>query len=407
EVGIKANLEFTYAVDPADIQRFSNVTLDEQAQPIERVVTREQSRVIAIELGAAQRLEKPREIAIEIREGLVSPETKTRIRKDRPFVYTLPPLAELKIYGHEFGFDGTTSWVRIRTSQEVEASAVHSSLSIEPVRRHTVTTQPDGFMVRGAFEAGTTFHLKLKKGMVSVLGGELQNDYEAEVVVGNVQPSFRFATLYGQYMLLGGERAIEVKTVNLSELTVRVSQVFQNNLVFFLDGGRYYDYYWESVGGNRSQSRRKYRYIVGNYGHQLSYDTIAVAAETNREVSTRLDLGRYLDTGYKGFYVVEIANPEQAWRSTSQLVVLSDIGLIVKRSPDELLVFAASLVTGEPVPGATIQLLSTNNQVIRSGKTDNDGVARFPEMRASNTDFPLKLITADAGDDFTFLNLED
>jgi uncharacterized protein YfaS (alpha-2-macroglobulin family) len=405
KVGIKANLEFTYAVRPEDLALHLRVTLDGKEQPVGRVLTREESRVMAVEIGEVTRLEKEREIALDVAEGLVSPETQTRIKRDRPLVYTLPPLAELSIYGHEVGFDGTTSWIRIRTSQEVDAPSVKSSLTIEPLRRFTLQTQTDGFTIRGSFEPGTTFRLRLAEGMLSVLGGKLQNDYQAEIVVGDVQPSFGFASPHGQYMLLGGERVIEARTVNLSELTVRVSQVFQNNLVFFLDGGRYYDYYWEPWGGDASSRRRKYRYVVGNYGHQLSYDTIGVTAETNREVTTRLDLNPYLKTGYRGFFVVEIANPAQAWRSTSQLVVLSDLGLILKKGRKELMIFVVNLLTGDPVADATVQLLSTNNQVIGTAGTEGDGVARFPEF--SREGLPLKIVTAEAGDDFTFLNLAD
>ena len=408
QVGVKANLEFSYAVIPEDVQKFLRVTVDKEIQAGAKVVSTQKARVIAVEIGTFAQLTQEREISIDLDADLVSPETNTRIKLEKPFVYTLPPLGELQIHGHEFGTDGLVSWIRVRLSQEVDAAQVKANVSLEPVREFSIETSRDGFTLRGKFEPGTSFRLKIRKGLTSVLGGTTQHDYEADVVIGNVAPSFRFASESGLYMLLGGQKTLEVKTVNLSKLTVRVSQVFQNNLVFFLDGGRYYDYEWESEGDDEpAHFRRKYRYQLGNYGRQLSYDTISIQSLVNQEVSTEFNLGKYLNTGYKGFYLVEIANPAEAWRRTSKLVSISDIGLIVKRSDNEVLVFATSLVTNGAMQGITVSLVSTNNQIIGSSQTDGDGVARFPDFRSLTKDFNLKLITAEMETDFNFINLDD
>ena len=242
--------------------------MDGAPQQIARVVTQEKNKVIALEVGTVTQLEKARDIAITFDDNLVSPETSTHIWMERPFTYTLPPLAELKIYGHEVGFDGTTSWIRVRTSQEVDASVAKANVTIDPVRDFTVTNDGMGFTIKGKFEPGTAFRLLVKKGMESVLGGKTQNDYPADIVIGNIAPSFRFSSSSGIYMLLGGKRTLEVKTVNLPKLFVRVSQVFQNNLVFFLDNGRSYDYYegddWGGEEDGGGSWRAKYRYYLGN-----------------------------------------------------------------------------------------------------------------------------------------------
>jgi alpha-2-macroglobulin len=403
-VGIKANLEFTYAVNPQDVARTITLTIDGKNIPTPRVMTTENSKVIAIEIGEVNQTEKPRDISVSFNDEVVSPETQTRLKMDKPFVFTLPGLEELKIYGHEFGYDGTTSWIRFRTSQEVDLSSAREFLTLDPVRTYTLDGNRQSFTLRGNLEPGTAFRVTVKKGMGSVLGGKTQNEYTADVVFGNIKPSFRFASESGVYMMLAGQKALEIKTVNLPALYVRVSQIFQNNLLFFLDQGRFYDYYWDDEGGGTT---RKYRYITGNYGRQLSFDTLAIRSATNQEVSTWFDLTRYLNNGYKGFFVVEIADPAEAWRSTSKLISVSNLGLMVKQSSDELMVFASHLETTQPVAGALITLVSTNNQVIATQNTDPDGVARFPGFRDLRKDFTLKLVTAEADNDFNFLHLPD
>ncbi|MBM2841027.1 MAG: hypothetical protein HW412_1555, partial [Bacteroidetes bacterium] len=408
EVGIKANLEFTYAVNPQDVLSHMKLSIDREPKQIAKMAAIEKSKVIAIEIGTMTQLEKERVITIEFDDKLISPETNTSIKMEQPFVYKLPGLEELKIYGHDFGFDGTTSWIKIKTSQEVDKPSVKSFLTIEPVREYTVETDNQGITLRGKFEPGVPFHLLIKKGMESVLGGKTQNDYDADIVVGNVAPSFRFASASGVYMLMSGQRDIEIKTVNLPKVLVRVSQIFQNNLVYFLDGGRSYDYYYDDYyEGDEGYSRYRYRYTVGSYGRQLSYDSIEVKNVSNQEVSTFFTLNPFLNTGYKGFYLVEIANPAQPWRSTAKLISVSDLGLIVKQSADEVLVFATSLDSNEPVSGVQVSLISHNNQVIVAQKSDKDGVARFSNFKATAKDFVLKLVTAELEDDFNFINLAD
>lgn len=406
QVGIKVNLEFTYAVDPRDVANTIRITIDGEPKQFARMATTEKSKVIAMDIGTVKELQKERVIAIDFDKSLLSSETGTAIKLEKPFVYKMPGLEELKIYGHEFGFDGTTGWIRIRTSQEVMSQAVKKHLSIEPSRDYVVEHEPDGFVVRGKFEPGTPFHLVIKKGLESELGGKTQHEYEADVVIGNVEPSFRFGSSRGSYMLLSGQRTLELKTVNLSSLTIRISQVFQNNIVFFLDHGRYYDYdyYYENEGSVREP---KYRYTLGNYGRVLSDDSITISGRTNEETISFLDLNPYLKNGFKGFYLVEIANPSEAWRSTSKLIAISDIGLIVKQSGNEMLAFAASLETNEPLANVQVSVISTNNQTMASAKTDQDGVARFEGLRETARDFVPKLITAELESDFNFINLAD
>lgn len=413
QVGIKANLDFTYAVNPADIPGNIILTIDKQPQTIAKVNTTEKSRTIAIEIGVLAQLDKQREISISFNGNLVSPETNTHIKMEKPFVYTMPALDDLKIYGHEVGFDGTTSWIKVKTSQEVDKNEIKPFITIDPVRDFTISTDGEGFTLKGKFEPNTPFRLIIKQGLESILGGKTKNEYAADIVVGNVAPSFRFASKSGVYMLLSGERGIEIKTVNLQKVIVRVNQIFQNNLVFFLEQGRSYDYYYDyddyyddDWGYGRSY-RRKFRYYLGNYGRMLSYDSITVKNVPNQEVTTLFDMKPFLTTGYKGFYLVEIANPAEAWRSTSKLISVSNIGLIVKKSADEMVVFATSLETNEPIPGTLISVLSTNNQTIATQKTDNNGAARFSNFETTRKDFYPKLVTAELESDFNFINLED
>ncbi len=404
-VGIRANLEFSYAVSPTDVQRTLRVAIEDEASPTVKIMATAPARIIPVEIGNVKTKESGRTIEVDFEDGLISSETKTPLRKDRAVEFTLPGLAQLTILGHEILRTGVDATIRFRTSQEVDLPGVRALVKVEPERPFTVERiDGPGFALKGVFDPGTKYLFTISKGLSSVLGATINNDYTADVIVGNVKPSFDFVSGSGSYMLLTGSRSLGIQTMNIPKLQVRVSQVFRNNIVHFLDRGRWYDWYWDNDGGSRP---RKYRYDIGNFGRRLEVKEIEPGGSSNQTVETRLDLTPYMRTDYKGFLLVEMSNAEESWRTTSKLVVVSDIGLIVKQSDSELRVFGVSLATAEPISGLEVSLISTSNQTIATATTERNGEATFAPLKSLLGDFDLKLITASKGDDFSFIHLSD
>ncbi len=404
-VGLRANLEFSYAVAPQDVERLLRITIEDEASPAVRVMVNTPSRIIPLEIGNVTTRKSSRDVEIRFDEGLTSTETKTALRQDRPFKITVPGLGDLTVAGHEVVRTGVDALVRIRTSQEVDLPSVKMLVSVTPAVPFTIErVDGPGFGVRAPFEPDTKYQLTVSKGLSSVLGAQTENDYTADIIVGNIKPSFEFTSSSGSYLLLSGNRSIGLKTINVPKLQVRVSQIFRNNIVFFLERGRWYDWYYDEDGGS---SPRKFRYVVGNFGRFLSSHEMTLTGGTNQHVESSLDLTPHLRKDYKGFLLVEIADPRESWRTTSKLVVVSDIGLIVKRSANELRVYAVSLADAQPMTGVDVSLISTSNQTLSTVATDRKGVAVFSNLRDILGSFQLKLITASKDDDFSFIHLED
>jgi len=308
-VGVRMNLEFTYAVLPADVQRYLTVTINGKPHTAFTVQSQNPATVIPVDIGSMTQLEAPKQITVMLAEGLTSTESNTPIKIASPFVYRLPGLEELKIHGHNFSYDGTSSAIDVETSQEIDPAAVKDFVSITPARKFTVEPSGrNGFRLRGNFEPGVQFQLVVKKELPSVLGAKTRNEYQASIVIGNVRPSYRFSS-NGMYMLLGGAKSVEFSTVNVANLRVRVSQVFRNNIVYFLHNGRSYDYYY---GGDDEEGdggyHRKYRFYLGNYGRFLEERIVPVRNVQNREVTTGFDLQPFLKEDHKGFYLLEISD---------------------------------------------------------------------------------------------------
>ena len=75
-----------------------------------------------------------------------------------------------------------------------------------------------------------------------------------------------------------------------------------------------------------------------------------------------------------GLYVVEgVSPPYRAYT----IVVVSDVGLVSKSAPGQLLIYAAHRVTGVPEAGCRVQVLS-GRRPVASGTTDADGLFESP-----------------------------
>ncbi|MGE3958739.1 MAG: alpha-2-macroglobulin [Vicinamibacterales bacterium] len=92
-----------------------------------------------------------------------------------------------------------------------------------------------------------------------------------------------------------------------------------------------------------------------------------------REILPRVREAEYrrvpLDLTTAGVYVVEAVNPPLR---AYTVVIVSDVGLVTKTAPGELLVFAANRFDGSPLAGCRIQVLA-DQSTVGQGATSQDG----------------------------------
>lgn len=98
-----------------------------------------------------------------------------------------------------------------------------------------------------------------------------------------------------------------------------------------------------------------------------------------------------------GVYVVKTKAVGGSLADTTW-VMKTDLGLIVKRSPREIMVYSQSFSTGKPVPGVTMKIYQ-DKTLIAEGKTDKDGILHTPNYQNK----PIK-IAAHREKDYAFAN---
>jgi uncharacterized protein YfaS (alpha-2-macroglobulin family) len=142
-----------------------------------------------------------------------------------------------------------------------------------------------------------------------------------------------------------------------------------------------------------------------------------------------LDLGEYLNdqaSDKRGIFLLRIqawdAQNDRAleytgeeWNAARQgtltdarLIVVTDLGLLVKRAIDGSQdVFVQSTATGAPVAGASVEIIGRNGLPVLSEMTSADGHVHFPELRSFQRERAPVLYLARREGDSSFLPLDE
>ncbi len=125
---------------------------------------------------------------------------------------------------------------------------------------------------------------------------------------------------------------------------------------------------------------------------QTSFAQVPLLNPDQLVTSWRELLPNYRDPEYRrvpldvkqapGVYLVEAVS---GLLRAYTIVIISDIGLVTKVAPGQMLMFAADRYTGEPQPGCDVHVLA-DRQSAGAGQTDADGVLalRLPHTKVDN-----------------------
>ncbi len=134
----------------------------------------------------------------------------------------------------------------------------------------------------------------------------------------------------------------------------------------------------------------------------------------DRIVSHGLDMKAALGPQGKGLVWTAVqegepianSKPYAASRVRASVIQVTNLGISVKDSPRNTLVFVTQLDTGKPVPGAKVSIVRLDNRVFWSGTTDQDGVAIAPNTPLREADNWWKfafVVTAEKDGDVAYV----
>ncbi len=299
-------------------------------------------------------------------------------------------MAITKIQGESEAFEN--SRISFNTSKPLDFSSAQPFIEVSPAVEFVVEPGPYSWnhecRLMGTFQPGRNYTVTFHEGLKSTDGSRLPTDQTLTAYCPDRNASVSFKNA-GHYLSTRGNLLVALSSVNAQRIKVTAHRIQPNNLVQF--AMRRLDNYNWFYGEPSSHLTRK----VGT-------QDIQVDAKANAITETQVDLRTLLGNELSGAFHVEAEG--SAGGGASHLVIVSDIGLSVHRSPHGLLVWVNSLHTLEPIRQARVQVYSRSNQSLGSAETDEQGLARIDLPADVGED--AFLLTASQGDDITYLDLQ-
>lgn len=399
---VRLNLNFNYPVNPEEVAKLTKINIDGTAANF-RVNGSETAQVIQLAVPQeASRSFDAKAVVLKLGSGLKTPGSEYSA-KDLTFETAIPDKNDFRILSAEAEYDSEEPFIHVYTNQTVGSKTddLKKLISFTPAINFTVEALEYGFKVSGQFSTEQAYKLTVNRNLKGIFGGTLKSDSEHTMAFGEVQPTIQFTAKKAIYLSNKGNKNIGMRILSIPKVNIKVYKVYQNNLLAYLresgelNASLYEEEYYE--GG----------YFYGDFANfgDLIYEKDYITTDLKKAEGAYLfNLNIPDNRPFKGIYVVQVQSLTDQWVRASKVVSLSDVGLIAKQGSNEVLVFANSILTAQPLSGIDVTLVSTNNQDVYTLKTDASGVARFADIDKKAPGFRVGMITALQGEDFNYMH---
>jgi uncharacterized protein YfaS (alpha-2-macroglobulin family) len=306
-----------------------------------------------------------------------------------------------RVVNHSVDSDTATPRVCAQFSEALVKTGVDYStfVTVDNQAPKAVEAKDQQICVEG-LEHGRQYSVAFRPGLPAAIGEVIESPIVLSVYIQDRSPTVRF-TGDGFVLPSTARRGIPLVTVNMNSADLKLYRINDRSLAQLVSG---YQFLRQLDGYDLSN-------ISDQMGEPVWEGKIDVASELNKEVTTSFPVDEALPQRKPGIYVLT-ATPENDTRNTwesraTQWFVVSDIGLSTYTGQDGLTVFARSLGTAKPMADAELTLLSRNNEVLGTAKTDAEGKAVFQPglTRGEGGMVPAVLMASLAGSDFVFLDM--
>jgi len=410
----KLRLNFNYPVNTGEVSGKANVTIEDKPIATQTAATDAPANVL-LTLTNAPNIRNEQPLTVKIDKGIKVPKTSYVSKEPIEETTTLPAQNTIEIADVQTRFDGNQGVVRVVMTQELQSEQLSQYYTIQPAVNTTAELTENGFIVRGNFTETDTYVLTLTDQIRGTLGAKLAEPVTRDLFFGKMPASIAFANPKAVYLSEKGARNVGLNIVNVPVVQVKIAKLYENNLLNYFRTNRY-EQYREDADGNYGPD--------GTYSYNADEEQTLSRVLVNKTVET-VNLPKVrgvsalnialpdVQNEFRGIYLVTVSSKDEAYLESSQLVSVSDIGLIAHQTANEVVVWANSIRSAEPLQNIEITLISSNNQSIYTLKTDGSGMARFDKITEKAPGFTVALVTARVddktirGSDFNFLFLPD
>lgn len=410
---LNATLVLSDNEDIENINKCVHVTYNQSDIPFELIKIDDLRYKIAVD--SIKRSTTPSLISIKCNGESLGINQKTQVDIE------IPPLDTFKLIAY-FVKNYPEQSIRLVFSDPIDANQYLGGL-IYLSENQVLTYNIDKNTVDIYFNNLITGNYKLfiDNGIINTNKKRFNKAISLDITFEDIKPQVKFTDNGFIIPTNSNGTVIPVLTMNLKALDVRIVQIFENNILQFLQVNNYNEnnelqrvgkiIYEGTINLNVNQNDKNqwkrfyidiskytklqpgaiYRINIGFRKHQTLYECNASDKETGQiSQSFEYFYSDYYDDDY--YYGDEYDyydywdnrdNPcHKAYygrhHSVSKNIYLTDIALIAKKiNNNQLIVFASNILTAEPLSNVQISLYNYQQQLINQTTTDNDGKAIF------------------------------
>ncbi len=310
---------------------------------------------------------------------------------------TLAEKEKLKVIDAKTWPVSGNTYIALLFNQPVSAEQIKKHVSIHPETNesvpYSVETEYCYAVFKAEFLPNKKYKINVEKEILSAGGAEMKEDFNYNVFIKDIYPDVGFSS-EGNILAVNGNMDLEFSTINLDRFRVRVDKIYRNNLVYYLHKTHGFEFV-----------------------KPLMLKTFEVEGGTlNERAQHYINLKKFHNIEYKGLYKITLSDPKSGEvyydedennvnrYTKSKTILCTDLGIIAKQSGKDLYVQIYSILQLEPVADVTVNLVSSDNQVIRSKKTDNTGKIVFENWQEEgNEKFHPFILLAEKGEDLSYL----
>ncbi len=323
-----------------------------------------------------------KQIFVNLAPGLVGVSGPLGIYHEQKKVLNITSGLSLRRY-YTYSEGPNEGSLRLNFGMRIDPEQAKPFFSFDPPVKFSLNSEYSYLKVRGNFQPGKRYLLKIAPGLQGTNGRFLASQIERTLDMPNLSSTFSLVG-EGKYLVTDSPRELMLRTINTEKLKIKVQKIFPNNILQMLQ-------HHSPVG-----------YTVGK-DH-----TVEIANQPNKEVFTRVRLDDLLGDDHFGPYQLSIKDPSRYWSEEDHVLTLSQLGIHSRLYHDELLVWVNDLVSAQPKEAVKITVISNRNQILSEGWTDSTGLLKVAVDREgfSKQGKPL-LITAEYENDMTYLSLTE
>jgi uncharacterized protein YfaS (alpha-2-macroglobulin family) len=389
-VPIIGTLEFNYPVELDSVKKHLTIAY-KNGNPIPyQIVSPQAGTMIQLETEPISHGNQTHVVQLVVDSEMTPANGTSTLGENFAETFNLKPGGDLKVEGvfperqAEFGY------MKIRFSSPVNADTAKQYINVDPPIEYETTSNFHYVELKGMFVSGIAYSVSIKEGLMGVDGSILGKSFQTMAIMENREPSISFVG-DGIYLARKGKLNVGLSTVNIKKARIEVRKVFINNLTHLINAGAMdSQYYWYNIEG---------------MGKLLYTEETDIPERMNEEIITPINMESYLADQNVGIYDLQATSMDEYWRDSRKIVMITDLGITVKKAGEQFLVWINSLSSLKPIDNAKVTLISMNNQTMKVGSTNGDGLAKLEVPKSVMDEFTPFIITVSQGNDASFLEL--